>query len=368
MGLKVEPAYIGQSGYDHPVELDRNLLEGLFQRSGAVRFGDFAISQGVGTRAVAVAPGRYFLLGTENAQQGGYFVWSDAVETSLLGAAVGNPRIDSFILRVHDDQYGSIPGSPQAKIDVVQGVAAGSPTARPDSDFNVGGSFYVPGAWVRLGDVRVNTADTGSIPPGQITTANRHIRPPGGYCLCTSTTRPSDPVYGDKIHETDTHLRYWYDGAAWKGMPTGIIARHRRTTSSTGTTSEVGVVRLDGIPLKAGRRYRVSTNKLGFNSTVTGDTMVARLRMNTAGNATTSSGIMVGGEAQFEEVDSAWHGSDEVVAYYNPSSDVTASILLTAGRVSGTGTVTILANGSETVIELIVEDLGDDPGSTGVNI
>jgi hypothetical protein len=216
MGLKVEPGYIGQTGYLHPVELDRNLLEGLFQRSGGVRYGDLAISQGVGTRAIAVASGRYFILGQENAQQGGYFVWSDAVETFLLAAAVGNPRIDTLLVRVIDDQYGSISGAPRAEFAVVQGVASGSPTARPDSDFNVGGSFYIPGGWARLGDVRVNVADTGSIPTGQITTRNRYVRPPSGYVICNSTDRPSDPVIGDRIHELDTDFRRMWTGTFWR--------------------------------------------------------------------------------------------------------------------------------------------------------
>ena len=212
MGLKVEPAYIGQTGYLHPVELDRNLLEGIFQRTGAIRLGDLQASTGVGTRAVAISGGRAFLLGVENATQGGYFAWSDATETFLLAAGVGNPRIDSIILRVIDDQYGTISGSPRAEFEVVQGVAAGSPVARPDSDFNVGGSFYKPGAWWRVANARVNVGDT-SIPGGQITTNNRYVRMSAGHTLCGSGDRPTDAVLGDEIFETDTKLRYWWDGA-----------------------------------------------------------------------------------------------------------------------------------------------------------
>lgn len=214
MGLKTVPAYIGQAGYDHPVELDRNMLEGVFSRTGAVRYGDFQASTGVGTRAVAVSAGRAFLLGAENAQQGGYFVWSDAVDTFLLGAGVTNPRYDTILLRVLDDQYGVISGSPRAEFEVVQGVAAGSPTPRADSDFNVGGSFYKPGAWWRVADCRVNVGDT-TIPGGQIASNNRYVRTPGGMVLCGSTARPSDPVFGDTILETDTGLRYEYNGGAW---------------------------------------------------------------------------------------------------------------------------------------------------------
>jgi hypothetical protein len=239
MGLKVEPAYIGQTGYLHPVELDRNLLEGLFQRSGGIRYGDFAISQGVGTRAIAIAPGRYFVLGQENAQQGGYFAWSDATETFLLAAAVGNPRIDTLLLRIIDDQYGSISGAPRAEFAVVQGVASGSPTARPDSDFNVGGSFYIPGGWARLGDVRVNVADTGSIPPGQITTRNRYVRPPNSIVLCLSTDRPSDPVLGDGIYEIDTGFRRTWNGSVWRQSEPWVSSQVLGSTAASVTISNI---------------------------------------------------------------------------------------------------------------------------------
>lgn len=214
MATQTVPAYIGQALFEHPVELDRNILEGLYQRTGAIRLGDYVLSVGAGTRAIAVAPGRYFILGVENATQGGYHVWSDGIETFLLSSAATS-RIDSFILRVHDDQYGTIPGVPTAFVEVVQGIVSGSPVARADSYFNVGGPAYVPGAWARLGDVRVNAADTGSIPVGQITNANRYVRMPGGITLCGSTSRPSDPLLGDEIFETDTKLSYWYDGV-WR--------------------------------------------------------------------------------------------------------------------------------------------------------
>lgn len=238
MGLQTVPAYIAQTGYQHPATLDRNLLEGLFQRSGALRLGDFVLSVGVGTRAIAIAPGRYFVLGVENAQQGGYFAWSDATETVLL-ASTGSSRIDTILLRIYDDQYGVISGSPRAQIDVVQGVTSGSPVARPDSDFNVGGSFYVPGAWARLGDVRVNSADTGSIPAGQITTANRYVRMPGGATICGSTTRPSDPQLFDEIFETDTGLGYRYVGGEWRLIPTVLDQRTLLSDTATVTFNNI---------------------------------------------------------------------------------------------------------------------------------
>jgi len=240
MGVQAAPGYIADPTFNHPAELDRNILEGIFPRSGAVDPGHFELSVGVGTRAISVFAGKFIIEGTENATQGSYHVWSDAAETTLLAAAVGNPRIDSCILRVADNQYGTIGGSPQAYIDWVQGVAAGSPTARPDSDFNVGGPFYIPGAWWRLGDVRVNVADTGSIPAGQITNNYSYCRPPGSLLLVPSTKKPVVPTLGDQVFETDTNIRRSWTGSAWQ-----MITPYQNTIQLGSAASEINMT---GIP------------------------------------------------------------------------------------------------------------------------
>jgi hypothetical protein len=226
MALKVEPAYIGQTGYQHPVELDRNLLEGIFTRSGTLRFGGFNLFPGAGTRGVSVASGRYFINGVEDADQGGYFVWNTTTITYLLGDAIGNPRIDTFILRVVDDQYGVITGIPRAEIEVIQGVPAGVPVARPNSDFDVGGPYYKPGAWTRLGDATVLVGDV-AIPGGQLANSFQVVRV-GGRTVCPSTNRPSDPVAGDEIYEFDTFLTYQWNGSAW------VTLRPRKFSANVG--------------------------------------------------------------------------------------------------------------------------------------
>lgn len=241
MGLQAVPAYIAATGFQHPAVLDRNILEGIFgERTGALRAGQFTLTPGVGTRAVQVSPGRYHIVGTENAQQGGYFAWNDVGDTFLLGAAVTNPRIDTLLLRIHDDQYGSIPGSPGAYWEVVQGVAAGSPTARPDSDFNVGGSFYVPGAWARISDVRVNVGDSGPIPGGQITNAERYARHNGWTIGRSFPNWPSDPVLNDHLYEFDTGFHRWYNGSTWKQ-----IYPWRKEVTLSVAASEINIT---GIP------------------------------------------------------------------------------------------------------------------------
>lgn len=289
MGLHVEPAYIGQTGYEHPVELDRNVIEAIWGRTGAVQYTEFQISPGVGTRAVAVSVGRAVLVGVENAQQGAYFVWSDAIETYLLAAAVGNPRIDTLILRVLDDQYGTISGLPRAEIEVVQGVAAGSPTARPDSDFNVGGSFYEPGAWWRLGDVRVNVADTGSIPGGQFTSNNRYVRNAGGLYVVENSADMqaiSGQRLGDIAYRVNKGWYYRWDGTRWswpgaRGVVGGV--RYNAGTGSFLTTNGGPAEFLPGITtpsivMEADRRFRFIVKQRVLTASGAGTVYHSRLR------------------------------------------------------------------------------------------
>lgn len=214
MGLQSVPLYIGKTGFANPVENDRQFIRNIFgRRTGLIRVGDFAIAPTATVQQFSIAAGAAVIIGVENATQGAYLAWSDATENKLVGVPSGQPRIDTLLLRVEDDQYGTIPGSPLATWDVVAGVAAASPSARADSDFLSGGAFYIPGTWWRAADIRVNPGD-GVIPGGQITTFLRYARA-GGYTICTSGTRPSDPVEGDKIFETDSDRRYWYTGSKW---------------------------------------------------------------------------------------------------------------------------------------------------------
>lgn len=217
MAVQAVPGFIGQAGFQHPVELMRNINRGIWNRSGVLKVGDFALTPGGSSLQVVVAAGRAHIVGVENATQGGYFVWSEASETKVLGAAVGNPRIDTILLRVEDGQYGTISGQPEAYVDVVQGVAAASPTARPDSDFNSGGAFYVPGAWFRLGDVRVNVGD-GVLPSGQFTHNLRYVRGASGIHIAKATDSITDQAAWDFRVNTDTKGIQQYDPAtaSWR--------------------------------------------------------------------------------------------------------------------------------------------------------
>lgn len=217
MGLQTAPAYIGKTGYQHPVELDRNLLRSISgARTGLVRWGDLAVSGTGVANQIAVTRGAAFLLGAESALQGSYMAFSEATQNLTVAAAgsATTQRIDSLILRVADDQYGTISvGTPQAYFDVVQGVPASSPSARPDSDFNVGGSQYQPGAWFRVADIRRDFGDT-TVPAGKITQNLRMARL-GAKTIQDVATLPVDPVLFDTNWEPSTFRATYWNGTAW---------------------------------------------------------------------------------------------------------------------------------------------------------
>jgi hypothetical protein len=141
----------------------------------------------------------------------------------------------------------------------------------------------------------------------------------------------------------------------------GIIKRHRRTTPSTGSTSTtaVGVIRLDDIPLVAGRNYRITTGTVHPTSTVNTDTIRIEIRYNTAGIATTSSTVMPG--AQVYE---GWGNTSHIDTVFVPGSNLTISLILCVARETGTGTASLFTD-SVRRTELMVIDQGVDTGATG---
>lgn len=147
-----------------------------------------------------------------------------------------------------------------------------------------------------------------------------------------------------------------------------LVARARRLTSSSGTTSEVGVLRLDDIPIKAGRAYRIYTSQLTPDTDTANDVVTVRIRHTTNGaTPTTSSTILPCSNANVRLPDIANGESVVISTIYAPAVDETLSLLLCVARTAGSGTVLIFANGGYG-IEIFVEDVGEDPGDTGVDI
>lgn len=144
-----------------------------------------------------------------------------------------------------------------------------------------------------------------------------------------------------------------------------MIAFGQRLTSKTYTGTEVGVLRLDSVPMVAGRRYRIHTSSLEM-STVSGETGKANFRINTAGTATTSSTLLGGATGNANTAFSPTQGPT-VDFSYAPAATGNVSILLTLLRSGGSGNVTLTGSSTQP-IEMYVTDCGPDPGDTGVDI
>lgn len=144
-----------------------------------------------------------------------------------------------------------------------------------------------------------------------------------------------------------------------------LVARARRETTSTTTTTEIAVMRLDSVPVKAGRHYRICTSPLHLLSTVNTDAITARIRYTTDGSTPTTSSTQMG---QLTVTRSqAVSDSASMILEHTPASDQELSLLLTVGRTIGTGNVS-MEGGATFPIILWVDDMGPDTGNVGINL
>lgn len=146
-----------------------------------------------------------------------------------------------------------------------------------------------------------------------------------------------------------------------------IIGRGRRTTDKTAITVEVGVLRLDGKTVKNGHLYRIGCTDVTW--TAPADNHVGRLsyRIDTTGAAaTTASALLHFADAA---VGSSFVGQSGQTfdTLYAPGANLTLSVLLTATRIGGASAMT-LEIGADHPLDMYIEDLGLDPGDTGVVI
>ena len=153
-------------------------------------------------------------------------------------------------------------------------------------------------------------------------------------------------------------------------LPKGIVARGRRTTNSSTTTSTtgIGVLRIDDVPVKAGRLYRIYTGPLAVVSTVAGDIPRAKVTFTTDGSTPTASSTTLDGTQTNGVIDTNSQSNNDVIsALYAPAGDEILSLLLCVLRGSGTGNASI--NGTApNIIELVIEDIGVDSGDVGVDV
>lgn len=148
---------------------------------------------------------------------------------------------------------------------------------------------------------------------------------------------------------------------SWVPIPGTVIARTYRATSSSTTTSEIGVRRLDSIPIVNGCMYIIQSGPMYIQST-TGDIVNIRFRGNTAGNATTASTQI--GQAFQTITNSVQPTSGILTVKYVATTTGNLSVLLSVGRASGSGNALVFGESEfwVTVGNII------DPGNTGTDI
>ncbi|MFG1660733.1 hypothetical protein ACGFIY_29770 [Micromonospora chersina] len=155
----------------------------------------------------------------------------------------------------------------------------------------------------------------------------------------------------------------------WVGPPAGpmgVIASVERSGGSTASATAQPVLRLDGVPVKAGRRYTVRTSALLIFSSVAGDAGSARISFTTTGApATTASTMLTLWNSS--AIVTTGDGSGAVLSQdYVPSVDQELSVLLYSQRIQGTGNVRLVAaSPTSHRIQLIVEDRGVERPSQG---
>lgn len=145
----------------------------------------------------------------------------------------------------------------------------------------------------------------------------------------------------------------------------GVIARGVRTTSSSASATEASVLRIDNIPVFEDRLYRVAlATSTIFNSSLANDLMEGRFYWSLTGPAV--AGVNLFGVLSIPARSSGAAQFTDAVSAFLPSPGTgTLSVLFTVLLTIGAGTVSIPSSASYPV-HMVVEDLGPDPGNTGI--
>lgn len=149
------------------------------------------------------------------------------------------------------------------------------------------------------------------------------------------------------------------------------VGRARRITNSnatSGTTFQT-VLRLDDIPVFSGRQYGLLTTNFFLDGSVANDVAQAFVLYTTDGSTPTiASAQFPGAYTQTVVPNISFGEARPIITSYIPAADETLSLLLCIARGSGTGVITLQANGSGTICEMRLMDCGEDPGDTGVDV
>lgn len=158
--------------------------------------------------------------------------------------------------------------------------------------------------------------------------------------------------------------------AAIDAGPQGIIAWGQRTSSSTATTTEIGVLRLDDISLSTLRAFRVWTPPLNFTSSTSTDDVRCRIRFTADGSTPTTSSTILPGSTIGANINGGGAKTPIIpisTKYAPAGGNELFSCLLCVTRNAGAGSASIFGDAT-VVIEIIIEDIGMNVTDVGTDI
>lgn len=172
----------------------------------------------------------------------------------------------------------------------------------------------------------------------------------------------TDAEEGMFSYNEDTDLYKSYGAAGWRQLPGQLIKRgNRASSSSTTTTTEIGVLRVDDIPIMSGVVYLISTSPVYLLGN-TNDTISLRARVSTTGAAVTTD-TQVGNALQLK-TDSGQPPSSVFMAHYTAGTTGNLSVLVTVQRTSGSGNAQTFD-----AFDLYISAFAlADPGDSGIDI
>lgn len=149
--------------------------------------------------------------------------------------------------------------------------------------------------------------------------------------------------------------------------PRGVLARGRRTTGTSASSgTEVPFLRIDDVIVPAGRLIRVHTSSLMHVVSLDVQTFAVIARYTTDGSTPTITSPILSSE-QLRMTESDFGETAELSVLYAPAGNETLSVLLSVKRINGTGSGSLQASATQP-IDLIIEDVGADPGNIGVSL
>ena len=128
---EINPPGFLQNRTDHPARELRGMIGALISSAGIIGVNDLLVAQHAAgaNMSVDVAGGQGYIQGTEDPNQGFYYILNDitVVNKVIAAAHASLNRIDCVVARIHDTQYSGVTDS--WAIEVVQGTPGSVPVA-----------------------------------------------------------------------------------------------------------------------------------------------------------------------------------------------------------------------------------------------